>query len=237
MNRRTRVVSQLAALCLLLGAYSFAADNAYLTIVHGIPGRDIADNLNPGFPIDVLINGETCLPRNLTFGLSNGPFSFLPGAYEVLISEANTLAPCTNPPIITSRVTLSPGASVSAVASIRGTQPTLLQFTDSLGPVPPGNARFIFAQAADAPALQATLTQLFVKNPKTFTVTADPGKQQKIGVPAGTYLVQVTAAGSTTVLASEQIVMGDQSADFTYAAGETSNNSIALVTKIVRGVF
>jgi hypothetical protein len=31
--------------------------------------------------------------------------------------------------------------------------------------------------------------------------------------------------------------MGDQSADFTYAAGETSNNSIALVTKIVRGVF
>ena len=81
------------------------------------------------------------------------------------------------------------------------------------------------------------MTQLFVKNPKTFIVTADPGKQQKIGVPVGTYLVQVTAVGSTTVLASEQIVMADQSAAFTYAAGATSNNSLALVTKIVRGVF
>ena len=237
MKHRTRVVFQLAALCVLLGAYSFAANTAYLTIVHGIPGRDVADNLNPGFPIDVLINGDTCLPRNLAFGQSSGPFSFSPGTYEVLISEANTLAPCTNPPIITSRVTLNPGASVSVVPAISGTQPTLLPFTDNLAPVPPGNARFILAQAANAPALQATLTQLFIKNPKTFTVTAGPGKQQSIGVPYGTYLVEITAVGSTTVLASEQIVLADQSANFTYAAGETANNSIALATKIVREVF
>jgi len=237
MQHRTRVFVQLAALCVLLGAYSFAADNAYLTIVHGIPGRDIADNLSPAFPIDVLINGDTCLPRNLAFGNNSGPLTFPRGTYEVLISEANTLAPCTNPPIITSRVTLTPGASVSVVAAISGTQPTLLPFIDNLAPVPPGNARFIFAQAADAPALQATLTQLLVKNPKTFTITADPGMQGRIGVPAGTYLVQVTAVGSTTVLASEQIVLADQSVDFTYVAGETANNSIALVTKIVREVF
>jgi len=237
MPHRTRVFVQLAALCVLLAAYSFAADNAYLTIVHGIPGRDVADNLNPGFPIDVLINGDTCLPRNLTFGNSSGPLSFPAGTYEVLISESNTLAPCTNPPIITSRVTLKPGASVSAVAAISGTQPTLLQFIDNLAPVPPGNARFIFAQAADAPALQATLTQLFVKSPKTFTVTAEPGKQEKVGVPAGVYLVQVTAVGSTTVLASEQITLADQSADFTYATGESVNNSVELVTKALRAVF
>lgn len=237
MQRRTRVVFQLAALCVLLAAYSFAADTAYLTIVHGIPGRDVADNLNPGFPIDVLINGDTCLPRNLTFGLSNGPLSLSPGTYEVLISEANALAPCTNPPIITSRVTLNPGASVSAVPAISGTHPTLLSFIDNLAPVPPGNARFILAHAADAPALQATLTQLFVKNPKTFTVTADPGKQDKVGVPAGVYMVEVTTVGSTTVLASEQITLADQSADFSYATGESVNNSIALVTKTVREVF
>lgn len=61
MKLRTRVFLQLATLCFALAAYGFAADNAYLYIVHGIPGRDIADNLNPGFPIDVLINGE-CQP-------------------------------------------------------------------------------------------------------------------------------------------------------------------------------
>jgi len=237
MQHRTRVVFQLTALCVLLAAYSFAADTAYLTIVHGIPGRDIADDANPGLPIDVLINGDTCLPRNLAFGLSDGPLSFAPGTYDVLISEANTLAPCTNPPIITSRVTLKPGETVSAVAAISGTQPTLLEFVDNLAPVPPGNARFILANAADAPALQATLTQLFVKTPQTFTVTADPRKQDKVGVPAGVYMVQVTAVGSTTVLASEQITLADQSADFFYATGETVNNSIELVTRTVRAVF
>jgi hypothetical protein len=50
MKLRTRVVLQLAALCFVLAAYGFAADDAYLYIVHGIPGRDISDNLNPGFP-------------------------------------------------------------------------------------------------------------------------------------------------------------------------------------------
>jgi hypothetical protein len=237
MRLRTRVVLQLAALCFVLAAYSFAADNAYLYIVNGTPGRDIADNLNPGFPIDVLINGDACLPRDLAFGTIVGPYSFSPGRYEVVISEANSLAPCTNSPIIDSQVTLTAGKSVSAVVAISDGEPTLLKFYDALSPVAPGNGRFVFAHAADAGALQATLTQVGVTNPKTFTVTASAGKEQAIGVPHGTYLVQVTLSGSTTVLASEQIVLGDQSAALTYAAGEAANNSIGLVNKIVPGVF
>jgi hypothetical protein len=67
MKRRTRVAMQLASLCFVLAAYGFAADNAYLYIVHGIPGRDIAENLNPGIPIDVLVNSESCLERGLAF--------------------------------------------------------------------------------------------------------------------------------------------------------------------------
>jgi Domain of unknown function (DUF4397) len=237
MRLRTRVVLQLAALCFVLGAYGFAADNAYLYIVHGIPGRDIANNLNPGLPIDVLINGKSCLARGLAFGSTDGPFSFSAATYEVQISEANTLAPCTNAPIIDSQVTLTAGTSVSVVAAISGGEPTLLQLTDNLSPIAPGNARFVFAQAADAPALQATLTQLYVKNPETFTVTASPGTQQKIGVPDGTYLVEIAVAGSTTVLTSEQIDLAGQSATFTYAAGEAVNNSVGLINRTVRDVF
>jgi hypothetical protein len=237
MRLRTRVVLQLAALCFVLGAYSFAADNAYLTIVHTIPGRDVSDKVNPGFPIDVLINGETCLPRNLSFGNTNGPLSFSPGTYEMLISEANSLAPCTNPPLIDSQVTLSAGVSVTVVAAVSGDQPTLLLLTDDLSPVTAGKARFVLVQAADAPALEATLTQVFVTKPKTFTVTANPGKQQKIGVPAGIYRIQLSVVGSTTVLASEQMALADQSATYAYAAGEAANNSVELVNRMVRGVF
>jgi hypothetical protein len=233
--RRIRVFLQLAAVCLLLGAYGLAAETSYLYIVQGIPGRDISDTLNPGLPIDVLLNGESCQPRGLTFGTSNGPFSFSPGTYEVQISQSNTLAPCTNTPIIDSQVTLAPGATVSAVTAISGGQPALLTFTDDLSPVTPGNARFVFANAADAPPLQATLTLVGGKN--KYTVTASSGKQQAITVPEGIYLVQVVVAGKSTVLASEQVGLLGQSATFTYAAGEAANNVLGMISRTVQGVF
>jgi hypothetical protein len=236
MKLRTRVFAQLAALLLALGASAFA-DNAYLYIVHGIPGRDIANNLNPGFPVDILINGKLCPQRGVTFGNTAGPLTLAAGTYDVQISMANTLAPCTNPALIDSQVTLASGASVSAVAAISGGQPALVQFPDNLTPITPGDARFVFANSADAPALQVTLTQLFGKHPKTLTLTADPDSQNAVSVPIGTYLVQVVAVGSTTILASEEIFLADQSATLTYAAGEAANNSVGLVSRTVRDVF
>ena len=91
------------------GAFGFAATpiHAYLYIVNGVPGRDISKTLNPGYPIDVLLNGESCQSRGLTFGSSGLPLSFSAGTYDVEISESNTLAPCTNPVVIDTQVTLA----------------------------------------------------------------------------------------------------------------------------------
>jgi hypothetical protein len=237
MKLRTRVAIQLAALCLLLGTYSFAADEASLYIVHGIPGRDIAETLNPNLPVDVLVNGKSCVVRNLAFDTISAPLSFPAGTYDVQISPSNTLAGCTNPPLVDASVTLTSGTSISAVLTTTGGAPTLLQFSDNLSPVAAGNARFVFAQAADAPALQATLTQLDVKKPKTFTLTANPGSQQVISFAAGTYLVKVYAVGDTTPLASEQLTLPSQSVSFSYAVGESATNSIVIINKTVRDVF
>lgn len=236
MKLRTRVVLQLAALFLALGT-SAMAQNAYLYIVHGIPGRDIADNLNPGLPVDVLVNGKSCLVRGLTFGNTSEPFTLTEGTYDVQISLANTLAPCTNAVMIDSSVTLTPGESLSAVAAISGTAPSVLQFTDNLAPVAPGNARFILINSADAPGLQATLTQVGVKNPKTFVGSAEPGAQTAIPVPFGTYLVKITEIGSTTVLTSLEMALPDQSVTLSYASGETVNNTVGLVNRTIRDVF
>jgi len=68
-------------------------------------------------------------------------------------------------------------------------------------------------------------------------VTAATGAEAATSVTAGTYLVQVTASGSTTMLTSEEIDLTDQSATFTYAAGEASNNSVGLINRTVRDVF
>jgi len=236
MKLRTRVVLQLAALCFVLAAYGFASDNGYLYIMNGIPGRDVAANLNPGFPVDVLING-LCQTRGLAFGSTDGPLTFSPGTYQVQISESNSLAPCTNTSIIDTPVTLTAGKSVSAVAAISTGQPTLLQFSDSFTAVTAGNARFVLDHAADAGELLATLTQVGVANPKTFTVTADPGKEGTLTVPAGFYLVQIAADGSTAVLASETITLANRSATFTAATGEAANSSVGLIYKTVLGVY
>ncbi len=235
MKLRTRVAIQLTALCLLLGAYSFAADSSYLYIVNATPGRDMGSSVNPAYPIDVLINGVTCLPRNTAYATTSVPFTLTPGTYDVLISESNSLMPCTNPAIVDSQVTLAAGQTVSAVLGISGSQVSLLPFTDNLGTVTTGNARFVFTNAADAPELQATLTQVGVKNPLTFTVTAGPGAQQAITVPFGTYTEQVTAVGSTTVLVSQTMTLPNQSVTFTYAAGKASK-FLGLVNKVVPGV-
>jgi hypothetical protein len=232
-----RSVVLLATLCLALGASSFAADNAYLYIVQGIPGYDVSKNLNPGYPVDILIDGD-CIVRGLTFSSTSGPLSFAAGTYDVQISEANSLAPCTSTAVISSQVVLESTDSTTIAAALNGNgEPALLQFADNLSPISAGNARFVFANAANAPTLQATLTQVGVKNPRTYTVTAAAGAEGTTSVTAGTYLVQVTASGSTTVLTSEQIDLTDQSATFSYAAGEASNNSVGLINRAVRDVF
>src|SRR5208283_528961 len=136
--------------------------------------------------------------------------------------------------VIDSQITLTPGQSIAAVAAISSTQPVLLLFTEDLVPVAPGNARFILVNSADAPALQATLTQLDVKNPQTFTGSANRGAQTFIPVPAGVYLVQIAEAGSSNVLTSETITLADQSVTFGYASGETLNHTIGLVNRTVR---
>jgi hypothetical protein len=236
MKLRPRFVLQLAAFFLALGASALASSNAYLYVVQGIPGRDIAEGLNPGLPLDVLLDGE-CLIRGLTFDNTSGPLSLAGGTYDVQISESNSLAPCTNAALITSEVTLTAEQNVTAVAAISGGQPALEQFTDNLTPVTAGNARFVLVDSADAPALQATLTQLNVKTPQTFTVKAQPDAQAAIIVPAGDYQVQVTAVGSTAVLASEELGLANQSATFTYAAGEAANSSVGLINREIRDVF
>jgi hypothetical protein len=236
MKLRTRVILQLAALCVALAANGFAADNAYLYIVNGAPGRDVATNLNPGFPVDILING-VCQSHGLAYDSTDGPLSFAAGTYTVQISEANTLAPCTNAAIIDSTVTLTSGDSTSAVISVSTGQPTLLQFSDALSAISAGDARFVFANAADAAELQVTLTQTGVTNPKTFTMTANSGAEATLTVADGSYSVQVVASGSTTVLATESVTLASQSAIFVYATGESSNSSIGLVNKTVLDVF
>src|SRR3974390_1714823 len=114
MKNFIRLPFALALLCAAMSTAVFASDNAYLYIVQGIPGHDYATTTDPQFPVDVLLNDETCYEHGLAFGLIVGPLTFVPGTYDVKVSVANTLAPCSNSPLIDTTETLNSGPSVTA---------------------------------------------------------------------------------------------------------------------------
>ena len=82
MKLRETLASLMLATCVSLGANAFAAEDANLYFVHGIPGRDVAANAEPTFPVDVPINDEVCYLHGFTFGGTNGPLTVPPGEYD-----------------------------------------------------------------------------------------------------------------------------------------------------------
>jgi hypothetical protein len=87
MKIRTLVVSSSIVLCLVFSTLTFAADDAYLYIVHGLPGRDVAASFDPTLPADVLLNDDVCGERGTTFGAVIGPLALPPGQYNLRLAQ------------------------------------------------------------------------------------------------------------------------------------------------------
>jgi len=235
MKNRIRLTLALALLGTALSSAALASDNAYLYLVHGIPGRDYSTATDPQFPVDVLLNDEVCYVHGLAFGTVFGPLTFAPGTYDVKVSVANSLAPCSNSPIVDSTVTLDSGKNVSAVFALNGSgTPTLSTFTNKFSTVTANNARVLFVLAADSPAVQVILQNTGTK--KLYTYSASPGALLDEPLPAGTYTVEVNE-GTTTLVPSTTVVLNSQSATLLFATGEASNNTVTLETKTVRDVI
>src|SRR5215471_910876 len=112
MKNRIRYRLALALLCAALTTAMSASENAYMYLVHGVPGRDYSTTTDPQFPVDILINDESCSVRGLAYGAIQGPLTFVAGTYDVKISIANSLAPCSNAAVVDSNVTLDAGQNV-----------------------------------------------------------------------------------------------------------------------------
>jgi hypothetical protein len=235
MKIRRFVLSSLIVLCLALSTLTFAADNAYLYLVHGIPGRDVASSADPTLPVDVLLNDDVCVERGATFGSVFGPLILPPGQYRLKISPANSFVPCSNSPLIDSNVALKAGGNMSAIAALdeKG-QSAVLIFPNDFASVAEGKARITLTNAGDAPVLQVTLQSVTTK--QKFTYTVNPGGRLVAALPAGVYSIEVESNG--TVLVPPQILnVPSLSATLIYAVGSAGNGSLGLVTKTVKHVF
>jgi Domain of unknown function (DUF4397) len=232
MKSCIRFTFALSLLCAMLSTASFASS---IYIVQGIAGRNYEVHSDPAFPVDVLLNDEVCSVHGLPFGNIQGPLTFDPGTYNIKVSIANTLAPCTNSPLIDRSVTIEPETDTSAVITLDGNGiPKLLTFTNNLKPVANGNSRLLFAQAADSSAVKVVLENTNTK--KTYPYTVNPGSLLDATVPAGLYSVEVME-GTTTLAGDGTLFLDSQSVTLLYALGQASNNTVVLQSRTLRDVI
>jgi Domain of unknown function (DUF4397) len=216
------------------GYWPIASFNAYLYLVQGIPGRDYSAATDPAFPVDVLINGDVCYEHGLTYGDIAGPLTLAAGTYEVKVSVADSLAPCSNFPFIDTSIKLGAGKNVSAVLALSQTgSPTLLTFTNKFSAVTENFGRVLLAQAVDAPAVQVILQNKTTM--KLYTYAVDPGAVLDVNLPADEYSVEINQ-GTTTLVASSTFTLNSQSVLLLYPIGEASNNTVTLSSRTVRNV-
>jgi len=223
------------ALALLCAAMSTAALASSMYLVQGIPGRDYAAATDPAFPVDILVNDEVCYVHGLPYGAIQGPLTLFPGTYNLKVSIANALAPCTNSPLIDRAVTIEARKNVSAVVALNedGT-PTLLTFTNDLSPVNTGTARVLFAQAAGEPAVQVTFQNTATM--KLYTYSVKPDTLLEASLPAGNYTAEIKQ-GTTTLVAPAFLALDSQSVNLLYAVGQVANNTVALQARTLKDVI
>lgn len=235
MKNRIRLIFALALACAAMSTAALASDNGYLYLVQGVPGLDYSSTTDPQFPVDVLINDEVCYVHGLAFGTIDGPLTLVPGSYDVKISVANSLAPCSETPIVDSTVTVPSAENVSAVFALNSSgTPTLETFSNDFEAVAADNARVLFDLAADSPAAQVILKNTTTN--KSYTYSATARAQLRTTLPAGSYTVSVSE-GSTTLVSSYPLTLNSQSVTLIFATGEASNNTVTLQTKTIRNVI
>jgi hypothetical protein len=232
MKNRIGFAFVLGLLCAVCSTAGFASS---MYIVQGIAGRDYAVHTDPAFPVDVLLNDEVCYVHGLPFGNIQGPLTFEAGTYNIKVSIANTLAPCSNSPLIDRSVTIEPETDISAVITLNESgEPTLLTFTNNLAPVAANNARVLFALAANSAPVQVVLANS--STGKTYTYTATRGALLDVAVPAGLYSVEIKQ-GTTTLAGNGMLFLDSQSVNLLYALGQAGNNTVVLETRTLRDVI
>jgi hypothetical protein len=208
---------------------------ASFVVVHGIPGRDVAETLDPLLPVDVLVAGKYCLLQGLTYGTIAGPFDIPAGTYSVAISLANPLAPCSNAAVISGSVTLTSGeyGAVVAALSTKGA-PTAEVYPIDVTPVPAGMQRFITAHAADAPAVVVKAVSIG-KDSEKVKFALKPGKENETMVPQRAEF-DLSAAVDGTIIGPVTVNAGTQAVVLTVAVGSATTGSATLLTKVIPSV-
>jgi len=197
-----------------------AADDATVTVVHGIPGSTV----------DVYANGEELL-ADFEPGTVTDPVTLPAGQYDLKVTAANAGADG-DAVVEANDVTVPAGANVSVVAHLTAEgEPALTPFVNDVSKVAAGQARLTVRHTAAAPAVDVRAT-----GDAAFEGLTNP-KEAKADLPAGTISADVTLAGTDTVaIGPADVKLTEGTNTIVYAYGSAEDDSLALVVQTISGL-
>lgn len=202
------------------GGSASAADNASVTVVHGIPDT----------PVNVFVNGESTLP-DFKPGTVAGPLSLPAGSYEVTVFAADNTAG-TGTPVISATAEVPAGANVTLVAHLTADdKPTITPFVNDVSKLAPGQARLVVRHTAAAPAVD-------VRAGGTPVISGLTNPKEKVlNLPAATVKADVVLAGTSTVaIGPADVELKEGTSTIVYAIGSAEKKTLGLVVQTISGL-
>ena len=226
---RTRLLAGAAAGALGLAAVALAAgpasaaDDAKLSVLHGVPD----------LTVDVWVNGERTLD-DFQPGKLAGPLDLPAGTYTVAITAADA-SDASDPAIGPVDLTLAAGKNYTAVAHLDvDGKPTATLFDNDIAATKAGEGRLTVRHVAAAPAVD-----VLAGGDAVITNLANPDEKVLI-LPAGTVSASVVAAGTTepTLLGPADVNVAEGTNTILYAWGNATSDpsTLALATQVIDGL-
>jgi len=216
------VAGALVALGLAAGPAS-AADDAQLSVFHGVPG----------LTVDVYVDGKLTLD-DFKPGKMAGPLDLPAGTYTVAITAADAKDD-SKPAIGPVDLKLAAGKNYTAVAHL-GTdgKPTATLFTNDTSTTKAGQGRITVRHVANAPAVD-------VLAGKDAVISGLENPDEKVlDLPAGTVSASVVAAGTTkpALLGPAAVKVTEGTNTILYAWGDATADpsTLALATQMIDGL-
>jgi len=220
---RTRIIGTAAiglAVAVVGATPAFAADEAQLSVLHGVPG----------LTVDVYVNGDLTLD-NFEPGDLAGPLALPAGTYTVAITAADA-ADDSAPAIGPVDLPLAANGNYTAVAHLDAAgAPTATLFTNDISTTTAGQGRLTVRHVAAAPAVDVlaggTAVISGLENPKESILNLAPG----------TISAAVAAAGTTApVIGPADVTVTEGVNTIVYAWGSLSADNLALAVQTISGL-
>lgn len=219
----------LATVVFALASTAAFGQTGSMRVFHGIPGADVSPDVDPALPVDVLVNDAICLLSGFNFGDVAGPFTLPEGTYNVKISLANTLEPCSGDAVIEGDIPLAAGENATVVAHLTEMgMPTASKFVNDATAPMMGNARLIAHHLAAAPAVDLVIRGGFPPSTLLTVPGVVNGGQAAAEAPDGNITVGVVPAGGTSAIFVRGLRLRAGAVYTAYAVGSLENGTFTI---------